>query len=670
MLPVAEITLIDLLEEIRSGRYHRQISAYRSAIEIHGKDHDDAKALKKSLPAHTLSGRIEGGLKDAMIEGRMDHSGIIQLDLDGIEDPAKMRDELIQDAHVIAAWISPSGTGVKGIAAMSRVSTEEDHKLAFLAAEKHFAGIGLELDQACKNTNRLCFVSSDPDIKIRDGEIVEFQPIQSSASKTKPTTTRNAGFPEPPEHGIHDWLMRAAWHCRRSGMSEDATIERLNTYEPTLRRKYQSNEVEDAVEKVFKAIDIPVFFYDGVKYHMDTRAEFVPMDTRSVERHMKGRGMIREEIDRALCDIQTENFISYAGPLAGLQRGIHESGGQKLLATISPKIIAPQVMAWDTLKKVFSGLLYDEEHGDHQVKVFLGWLKFARESLVSGRRRPGQALAIAGPRNSGKSLLIDIAEAAMGGRRSNPYPHFTGRTNFNSDIAGAELLAVDDEAGSIDLRARKNLAAAIKSNLFSGAVRIEGKHKSAFTLRPVWRMMIALNDESESLLVLPPMTEDITDKIILLKCARRPLPMPAHTLEERDRFFQQLLSELPGLLAYLERWDPPADLRDERCGIAAFHHPDLLSALYELSPEGQLAELIDTAAAIGGIVLPWTGTAATLKAVLCSCDETKREAEKLLSYAGTAGKYLGRLEGSRTSRLGQSDGVQRWRIDPPEGVKE
>jgi len=90
MLPVAEITLGDLLEQIRAGTHHKRISAYRSAIEIHGKDHDDAKALKKSLPAHTLSGRIEGGLKDAMIEGRMDHSGIIQLDLDGIEDPAKM----------------------------------------------------------------------------------------------------------------------------------------------------------------------------------------------------------------------------------------------------------------------------------------------------------------------------------------------------------------------------------------------------------------------------------------------------------------------------------------------------------------------------------------------------------------------------------------------------
>lgn len=411
------------------------------------------------------------------------------------------------------------------------------------------------------------------------------------------------------------------------------------------------------------------FFYDGTRYYLDTGREFVPMDQKSVTRHLKGWQFVPIEIDAAICRIQTDHHIHFAGPLAGHPRGIHTTGGAKLLATVSPEIIAPKAGPWPTLRAVINGLLDDPEAGQVQVETFLAWLKIARESLVSNRRRPGQAIAFAGPRGSGKSLLIDITEAALGGRRANPYPYFTGRTNFNADLAGAELLAVDDEAGSTDIRSRRTLAANIKACLFAGAVRIEGKNKTAFTFRPCWRMLIALNDEPEALLVLPPITEDIGDKITLFLCHKRPLPMPAHTLDEREAFFDKLREELPGMLAWLETWNIPAGLTEERCGVKAFHHPAILAALHELSPEGQLVGLIDTANAAGALPLPWTGTAAELKGILCHSAPIARDAEKLLgNYPAAAGTYLARLEGDRVERLTLKDGILRWRILPSGGV--
>ncbi|MEX1115550.1 MAG: primase-helicase family protein [Akkermansiaceae bacterium] len=403
------------------------------------------------------------------------------------------------------------------------------------------------------------------------------------------------------------------------------------------------------------------FFYDGVKYYLDTGREFVPMDCRSVTRHLRAGGCNPAAVDAAICEIQTVAFVHHAGPLAGLDRGLHIMNGHRLLATTSPKI--PQAVAgeWQTLRAVIHGLLDDPE--GPQVHTFLAWLKFARESLVARRYRPGQALALAGPRNCGKSLLIDVLEVALGGRRGNPYPCFTGRTNFNADIAGAELLAVDDEAGSTDIRARKALASSIKSNLFAGAVRVEAKHRGAFTFRPCWRMVIALNDEPEALLVLPPLTEDVGDKLSLLRCHKRPLPMPAHTLEEKERFFARLLAELPALLAWLESWTVPPELREERCGVRHWHHPELVATLLELAPEGQLSALIDTAESTGGIALPWEGTAAELKALLSACQATSRDAEKLLGHWQPAtGTYLGRLEGERAVKLTKIRGAQRWRV--------
>lgn len=405
------------------------------------------------------------------------------------------------------------------------------------------------------------------------------------------------------------------------------------------------------------------FYYDGTRYFLDTGAEYIPLDQRSVTRHLKRWGCDRDAIEGALCEIQTERHIHFAGPLAGHPRGLHVVGGRKLLATVSPEIIQTEPGPWPTLRAVIEGLLDDPEAGAVQTETFLGWLKFARESLVSNRRRQGQALALAGPRGCGKTLLLDVTNLALGGRRANPYPNFTGRTNFNADLAGAELLAVDDEAGSTDIRSRRNLASAIKSCLFSGAVRIEGKNATAFSFEPVWRMLLALNDEPEALLVLPPLTEDVGDKITLLRCHKRPLPMPAHTLDERARFFQTLRAELPGMLAWLEAWEVPDALREERCGVTAYHHPELVAALHVLSPEGQLLALVDTAANAGALPLPWTGTAAELKGILAGCSQTSRDTEKLLGgWHAAAGAYLARLEGHRVERLPMLHGVQRWRV--------
>ena len=412
------------------------------------------------------------------------------------------------------------------------------------------------------------------------------------------------------------------------------------------------------------------FFYDGAKYLLDGETEFVPLDQRSVVRHCKSWGLSSAGIETLLCRIQLENHISFAGPLAGYCRGPHTVGGHRLLATSSPSIIKAKVGAWDTLRSVLENLLGDEEMGSAQIDTFLAWLKMARASLLTGKRRPGQALALAGPRGCGKSLLIDIIELALGGRRANPYPYFTGRTSFNADLAGAELLSVDDEAGSTDIRSRRMLSANIKSCLFAGEVRIEGKNKTAFTLRPCWRMVLALNDEAESLLVLPPLTEDISDKLTLLKCRKLPLPMAAHTMEEREMFFDTLRQQLPGMIAWLEAWDIPHAMCEERCGVRAYQHPHLVAALRELSPEGQLLALIDTAHAGDILSLPWTGTAAELKAIFALKSVTARDAEKLLgSWVPATGTLLGRLDGGgRVEKATLHGGIQHWRILPSGAV--
>jgi hypothetical protein len=193
-------------------------------------------------------------------------------------------------------------------------------------------------------------------------------------------------------------------------------------------------------------------------------------------------------------------------------------------------------------------------------------------------------------------------------------------------------------------------------------VRIEAKGREAFNFRPFWRLLICCNSEPENLLVLPPLTEDIADKIVMLRCHRRELPMPVGTSEQQERFWSVLMEELPGLLGFLDEWEPDEDIREERCGVAAIQHPDLVNALRDLAPEGQLEQLIDHCHESGGIVLPWEGTAAQLRSILGQCSATSRDAEKLLGgWQAAAGVYLARMHG-KAEKLPISDGIQRWRI--------
>ena len=92
---------------------------------------------------------------------------------------------------------------------------------------------------------------------------------------------------------------------------------------------------------------------------------------------------------------------------------------------------------------------------------------------------------------------------------AKPYLYMTGKTTFNADLFGAEHLMVEDEAESIDIRARRYFGAKIKEIAVNVDQHCHGKGKTALTLTPVWRMTLSLNDEPERMQVLPPASPEM-----------------------------------------------------------------------------------------------------------------------------------------------------------------
>lgn len=153
-----DFDLEKIIEWIRdgSGRFAKNVTAVREATEAG--DLDRASELKRDLPAVMFCGQFSRRSSKAITS----HSGMICMDVDKIDSPAKKVDEMRFDPHVIAAFVSPSGNGLKAIFAIP--NSIENHRDAFESARRYLSTYGLEADESGKDLSRLCFLSHDPEI--------------------------------------------------------------------------------------------------------------------------------------------------------------------------------------------------------------------------------------------------------------------------------------------------------------------------------------------------------------------------------------------------------------------------------------------------------------------------------------------------------------------------
>lgn len=175
--PTATCSLADLIDGIRGNDFAERVEEVRELLAKGQKANSDM--VKKGLPAVSLSGCITGRRKAAVQEGRFEHSGLLQIDLDAKDNVGwtldEMREILQADPRMVAVFRSPSGAGIKGVARIPKDAA--NHKAAFLAAEAHFRKLNLVIDASCKDPVRLCFVSHDPAAWLRMDTEEMFEPI-------------------------------------------------------------------------------------------------------------------------------------------------------------------------------------------------------------------------------------------------------------------------------------------------------------------------------------------------------------------------------------------------------------------------------------------------------------------------------------------------------------
>ena len=122
---------------------------------------------EKQLPAVTFSGTFPKGRRKAQY--LVDHSSLITIDIDGLP-PEQIPDllaELAQMPHVVLAFVSPSGLGIKVIVRVDPTPANDiEHKGAYQACLGFFEDLAseysFEIDTSGKDCSRLCYLSHDP----------------------------------------------------------------------------------------------------------------------------------------------------------------------------------------------------------------------------------------------------------------------------------------------------------------------------------------------------------------------------------------------------------------------------------------------------------------------------------------------------------------------------
>jgi P4 family phage/plasmid primase-like protien len=147
-------TPAEAVEDIRAGTWSKPVAALRAATG------DEAARLKKSLPAFLWSGKFTARKNDGLVQ----HSGLLCADIDNVvERVGHLHDIARNDAHVAAAFVSPSGTGIKTVFRVPVPADARQHQQNFNAVRAHVTrNYGAKVDEAAKDVARLCFVSHDP----------------------------------------------------------------------------------------------------------------------------------------------------------------------------------------------------------------------------------------------------------------------------------------------------------------------------------------------------------------------------------------------------------------------------------------------------------------------------------------------------------------------------
>jgi len=163
--PESTVSVLSILEEIRTDKYKSQID------EIRNFENPSKNPLKDKLPVFTPTGIFN----HRSMAGLENYNGLMCLDIDHIENPEQLKEQCKKLNYVYSAFVTPSGKGLKVL--IKTNATSENYREIELKVSTAFQhDTGAIRDNHCKDIARIQFVSYDPNIYINENSSL-IQPL-------------------------------------------------------------------------------------------------------------------------------------------------------------------------------------------------------------------------------------------------------------------------------------------------------------------------------------------------------------------------------------------------------------------------------------------------------------------------------------------------------------
>ena len=179
--------------------------------------------------------------------------------------------------------------------------------------------------------------------------------------------------------------------------------------------------------------------------------------------------------------------------------------------------------------------------------------------------------------------------AALVGGFADASDYLSGGTKFNKDLGRAACWVIDDTVSAASFQDQRKATELIKRGVANPKIQFMAKYADAVTLPWAGRIILSLNDDPNSMSVLPTMDSSNRDKIMAFKVAQAAFKFPP-----KQELEATIDEELPAFAKFLIDWKPPQGvIDDDRFGVKSFIDRSISYAAYDNSSRSQVAELID-----------------------------------------------------------------------------
>lgn len=172
-----EFTIREVLNSIKNGVVKKEIGILREYLSSN--QIEKYNLHKPRLPAITFSAIFQNQRRLVNLKA-YNYLMVIDIDKIGEENIEAVKRLLNNDRYLLAVWKSPSKNGIKGLiflnysVQLNQEANIEAHKIAFKQIHKYFFDTyDIEIDSSGNDITRLCFLSYDPDLTLKE----EVQPF-------------------------------------------------------------------------------------------------------------------------------------------------------------------------------------------------------------------------------------------------------------------------------------------------------------------------------------------------------------------------------------------------------------------------------------------------------------------------------------------------------------